>query len=229
MLQKTPRSVPAIPRWAALFGVSAVRSGTGEPVLVASTMAGVVAVPAGSTKITPKSPGGSMSTLITCYDVPADAAPPADGSGQLLRGIDPVKRFAYIEIVDGVPAGTQPRTDGLSGVYEAFHVNSEPAPAFAADGASNSVMFVNCMAFPPENHDAALAVWTRVNAYMVRKPGYRWHRLHRRTHEDAPFGLINVVEWESVAAWQAAHDDGFRALAGGDLPFEAQPTLCLPA
>jgi hypothetical protein len=38
---------------------------------------------------------------------------------------------------------------------------------------------------------------------------------------------VNVVEWESVAAWQAAHDEGFRELAA-DPPFVARPTLCLP-
>jgi hypothetical protein len=63
---------------------------------------------------------------------------------------------------------------------------------------------------------------------MVTKPGYRWHRLHRRLDDEAPFGLVNVVEWESPQAWRAAHDDGFRRLAGGELPFTAHPTLCRP-
>jgi hypothetical protein len=84
------------------------------------------------------------------------------------------------------------------------------------------------MRFAPDRHDEAFAAWQRVNRYMVAKPGYRWHRLHRRLDDHAPFGLVNVVEWESPEAWLAAHDEGFRALAGGDLPFTAHPTLCRP-
>jgi len=91
------------------------------------------------------------------------------------------------------------------------------------------VLFVNCMAFPPARHDAAFALWQEVNAYMVNQPGYRWHRLHHRVHDDAAFGLVNIVEWESVTAWQAAHDAGFRARAVRDhMPFDAHPTLCRP-
>jgi heme-degrading monooxygenase HmoA len=72
-------------------------------------------------------------------------------------------------------------------------------------------------------------VWRDVNAYMVNKPGYRWHRLHRRVSDDAPFGLVNVVEWESVAAWRAAHDEGFRERAvRPNMPMTAYPTLCVP-
>ena len=64
---------------------------------------------------------------------------------------------------------------------------------------------------------------------MVNQPGYRWHRLHHRVHDDAAFGLVNIVEWESVTAWQAAHDAGFRARAVRDhMPFDAHPTLCRP-
>jgi hypothetical protein len=52
---------------------------------------------------------------------------------------------------------------------------------------------------------------------------------HRRTHDDAPFGFVNIVEWESAAAWEAAHDDGFRALtAPANLPFVTYPTVCTP-
>jgi heme-degrading monooxygenase HmoA len=90
-------------------------------------------------------------------------------------------------------------------------------------------MFVNCLECPSDREDATFEVWQEINAYMVTKPGYRWHKLHRRTHPDAPFGFVNVVEWESAAAWQAAHDEGFRALAARpDLTFTAYPTLCQP-
>lgn len=59
---------------------------------------------------------------------------------------------------------------------------------------------------------------------MVTEPGYRWHRLHRRGHDDAPFGLVNLAGWESADAWAAAHDDGFRALADRpDIPSRRSP------
>jgi heme-degrading monooxygenase HmoA len=85
------------------------------------------------------------------------------------------------------------------------------------------------MEFPPGGHEAAFALWLQVNAYMVTKPGYRWHRLHRRVDASAPFGLINLVEWESASAWEAAHDAGFRERAvRPQMPFVAYPTVCVP-
>jgi hypothetical protein len=83
------------------------------------------------------------------------------------------------------------------------------------------------MVVRPGDEDDAFAVWREINAYMVTKPGYRWHRLHRRTDPSAPFGQVNVARWESAAAWRAAHDEGFRTLAARpDLPFEPVATLC---
>jgi hypothetical protein len=176
-----------------------------------------------------------MTTVITVYDLPGDAeAPPPLGAGHTLhRALSFPAAFAWIDLGEApspesaarVVAEANERPGALSGSYDAFHVNEEPAEPFAA-ASEEGVVFVNCMRFAPERHDAAFAAWERVNHYMVRKPGYRGHRLHRRVDAGAPFGLVNVVAWESPAAWQAAHDDGFRALAGGDLPFTAQPTLC---
>jgi hypothetical protein len=65
------------------------------------------------------------------------------------------------------------------------------------------------------------------NDYMVSTPGCRSHTLHLRVG-DAAFGMVNVVEWESVEAWQAGHDDGFRAIAARPQPFVSHPTLCRP-
>ena len=168
-----------------------------------------------------------MPTIITCYERPAaEAAPPASAARQLFRAITPDARFGYIELSDAPPADA---AAALTGRYEAFHCNSEPAPPFGKDASASSIMFVNCMQFEPDGHDAAFELWQQVNAYMVDKPGYRWHRLHRRVDPDAPFGLINVVEWESEAAWQAAHDAGFRDRASRrEMPFTAFPTLCQP-
>jgi heme-degrading monooxygenase HmoA len=188
--------------------------------------------------------------LITVYELPESAEAPAVlGEGHTLhRAAGTPASFRWVDLGESsspeaagrlvTEAGRRP--GALSGRYDVFHVNDQSAEPFepaaddaddaddAADAADESVIFVNCMRFAPEHHDVAFAAWERVNHYMVRKPGYRWHRLHRRVDAVAPFGLVNVVEWESPAAWRAAHDDGFRALTTGELPFTAQPTLCRP-
>lgn len=179
-----------------------------------------------------------MTTVITVYDVPADAgAPAALAEGHVVhRAVGVPASYTWIDLGEAADAGTaaelvaeaRSRSGALSGRYQAFHRNDVPAPAFDAARPEERVVFVNCMVFAPDRHDAAFAAWERVNHYMVAKPGYRRHRLHRRLDNDAPFGLVNVVEWESPQAWRAAHDEGFRRLAGGDLPFTAQPTLCRP-
>lgn len=179
-----------------------------------------------------------MATVITVYELPDGAeAPTVLGDGHTLhRAVGTPASFAWVDLGESsspeaaarlvTEAGRRP--GALTGRYDVFHVGDRSAEAFDPAGDDESVIFVNCMRFAPERHDDAFAAWESVNHYMARKPGYRWHRLHRRVDADAPFGLINVVEWESPAAWQAAHDDGFRALTSGELPFTAQPTLCRP-
>jgi hypothetical protein len=177
-----------------------------------------------------------VTTVITVYDLPVDAEAPASlGLGHTLhRAVGAPASFGWIDLGESpspdaaaaVVAEASGRPGALSGRYDAFHANEHPAEAFGTEGDDQAVIFVNCMRFPSERHDAAFEAWERVNRYMVRKPGYRRHRLHRRLDASAPFGLVNIVEWESPAAWQAAHDEGFRALTGGDLPFTASPTLC---
>ncbi|HEX8096065.1 antibiotic biosynthesis monooxygenase family protein [Jatrophihabitans sp.] len=183
-----------------------------------------------------------MPTVISCYEIPNDSEPPlattAARTQQLFRAVAPGTRFGYLEVAefdDGAAALDAARTiaggpvTALSGSYQAFHVNDRPAPPFTAAGTDSPIIFINCLQFSPDRQDAAFEAWKRVNDYMVTKPGYRWHRLHRRTHDDAPFGFVNVVEWDSAASWEAAHDAGFRALtAPRNLPFVTYPTVCAP-
>ncbi len=180
-----------------------------------------------------------MSTVITVYELPAEGPAPADpGDGHRRhRALGrPPAAFGWIDLAEvgsADEAGTlveeaAARPGALPGAYDVFHVGERAAAPYAPDAADASVIFVNCMRVPPGREDAAFEAWSRVNAYMVTKAGYRWHRLHRRVDDTAPFGLVNVVEWESPEAWQAAHDEGFRALTDGELPFTAHPTLCRP-
>lgn len=171
-----------------------------------------------------------MSVVITCFELPPTAAspvPPLPGRA-VHRAIAADARFGYIAVdtapgLPGLPALPAP---ALSGHYEVIHEGHDAAPSFGGEP-GEPIIFVNCMQFPVGREDEAFDFWLRVNEYMVRKPGYRWHRLHRRMADSAPFGQINVVEWESVESWEAAHDDGFRALTvRPDIPFTAVPTVC---
>ena len=176
-----------------------------------------------------------MSIAITCFEVPPGTDPAierAPGS-RLHRALAPDARFRYIAIGADEPAAwaagmQRDAVTTLSGRYEVVHVGEQPAPAFDAGGGAKPIIFVNCFVVEPGNEQATFAIWREINDYMVAKPGYRWHRLHRRL-DDAPFAYVNVVEWESAQAWQAAHDDGFRALADpARLPFVTIPTVCEP-
>src|SRR3954454_15117963 len=121
-----------------------------------------------------------MSVVITCYTVaPSAAAPAQPAPGRAVyRAVSDDAPFGYIAVDAGdaepaAPAGT------LSGRYEV--VPGGPAAAPPLGGAvGEPLIFVNCMEFPPGREQEAFDFWLRVNEYMVRKPGYRSHRLHRR-------------------------------------------------
>ncbi|MDT4912856.1 MAG: hypothetical protein QOC66_1984 [Pseudonocardiales bacterium] len=172
-----------------------------------------------------------MSIVITGFELPSGSdAVVAPGFGyRLYRALDTDARFRYITVGERepeVPVGGD-GVQTLSGRYEVHDVGDVAAPAFGAADGSAPIVFINALVVEPGNEDAAFAVWKQVNEYMVVKPGYRSHRLHRRLQDDAPFGFVNVVEWESLEAWDAAHDEGFRALTDPSrLPFRPVPTVC---
>jgi heme-degrading monooxygenase HmoA len=74
------------------------------------------------------------------------------------------------------------------------------------------VTLINCFEVPAGREDEFFRLWQEVNAYMQRQPGYLEHKLHRAVTPDASFRFVNVVRWASMQHFQAAHDDGFRAL-----------------
>lgn len=74
------------------------------------------------------------------------------------------------------------------------------------------VEFINCFEVPADRTDNFLDQWLMVNRYMSGQPGYLGHRMHRAVRPGATYGFVNTARWESVEAWQAAHDEGFRAL-----------------
>jgi heme-degrading monooxygenase HmoA len=90
-----------------------------------------------------------------------------------------------------------------------------------------SVTFVNLFEVQPGRDAAFLELWQRVNTYMQGQPGYLDHRLHRALTPDARYRFVNLAHWASEDTWQAAHDEGFRALVGDPAwqEFPPFPTL----
>ena len=173
-----------------------------------------------------------MPIVITSYEVPPDRldqfeAPVFDAQHRF-RALQDDAKFAYIDVAeptaDPAEAVRAARDSGYtahSGCYEVLHSGGSAVEARAA-----SIVFINCFQVEPGNEDAAFERWSLINNYMVTRPGYLAHRLHRRTHDDAAFGFVNVVHWASTDAWGAAHDDRFRALVAAPLPFVSMATLC---
>ena len=91
----------------------------------------------------------------------------------------------------------------------------------------STVTLVNCFEVPAGREDEFFDLWKQVNAYMRQKKGYLGHKLHRSLAPDAKYRFVNVAQWASAADFQAAHDDGFRALVSDAKwrPFSSLPGL----
>lgn len=74
------------------------------------------------------------------------------------------------------------------------------------------VPFINCFEVPPEADEEFLRRWRATSLYMREKPGFLGLRLHKVTSDSSVNRYVNYVQWRSAQEWQAAHDDGFRAL-----------------
>ena len=90
-----------------------------------------------------------------------------------------------------------------------------------------AVTLVNCFEIPAGRDDEFFSLWEQVNNYMRQKKGYLGHKLHRSLAPDARFRFINVARWASAQEFQAAHDEGFRALVSQPAwaEFRSFPTL----
>jgi heme-degrading monooxygenase HmoA len=90
-----------------------------------------------------------------------------------------------------------------------------------------AVTLINAFEVPAGREPEFLGLWQQVNAYMQTKPGYLRHALHRALTPEASFRFINVAQWASRAQFDAAHDEGFRALVGQPswAPFRYHPFL----
>ncbi|MFJ6084970.1 antibiotic biosynthesis monooxygenase family protein [Streptomyces sp. NPDC092369] len=73
-------------------------------------------------------------------------------------------------------------------------------------------IYINGFEVPVGRDEQFFAAWKKIDDYMVVKPGYRWNRLHKSLDDKAALRYINVVGWDSVEEFEAAHDAGFHEL-----------------
>jgi heme-degrading monooxygenase HmoA len=84
------------------------------------------------------------------------------------------------------------------------------------------VVLINLFEVPAEADEGFIAAWERTRDFLAAQPGYRSTALHRSLGGDAEFRFVNVAEWASPAAFQAA-------TAQPDFPGRAVPLLPIPA
>ena len=89
------------------------------------------------------------------------------------------------------------------------------------------VQFLNCFEVPSGREEEFVQLWKDVNAYMVTKPGYVGHQLHRSLADGARYRFVNYVVWETPDDWRNAHDAEFRAMVSRPewAPFPSTPAL----
>lgn len=83
-----------------------------------------------------------------------------------------------------------------------------------------SVILINPFEVPDGTNDEDfLRGWQRAADYMRQQPGFVSTRLHRALRPDARFRFVNVAEWESPQAFQAAvGGEQFREMTKGAPP-----------
>lgn len=74
----------------------------------------------------------------------------------------------------------------------------------AVQAQAQPVTLINVFEVPAGVLDEAVRYWEASRDVLVRQPGYLSTRLHQALLPGARFQLINVAQWESVEAFQAA-------------------------
>ena len=68
---------------------------------------------------------------------------------------------------------------------------------------AENVVLINVFEVQPGTEEA-VRYWEAARDFLSRQPGYVSTRLHRALRPDARFQLVNVAEWASAEAFQAA-------------------------
>jgi len=71
------------------------------------------------------------------------------------------------------------------------------------------ITLINVFEIRPEDVDQFLEQWHERAEFLGSQPGFRSLRLHRALHPDSRFQLVNVAEWDSAQALQAATAQDF--------------------
>jgi heme-degrading monooxygenase HmoA len=88
--------------------------------------------------------------------------------------------------------------------------------------ASNGpVVLINLFEVPAAADEGFIGAWEAARDFLAAQDGYRSTALHRSLGPDAEFRFVNLAEWASAAAFQAAtsHSD----FPGRDMPFRPIP------
>jgi heme-degrading monooxygenase HmoA len=74
---------------------------------------------------------------------------------------------------------------------------------------SGPITLINVFEIGPDDVDLFLQEWQRRAHFLRRQPGFRSLRLHRAVNADSRFQVVNVAEWDSAEALQAATAQDF--------------------
>jgi heme-degrading monooxygenase HmoA len=87
-------------------------------------------------------------------------------------------------------------------------------------------ILINPFEVPPGREEECLQGWEKARAYLAQQPGYISMRLHRALSPGARFTFVNIAEWASPEAFQAAVGSAaFQELTRGMAAFPHYPAL----
>jgi heme-degrading monooxygenase HmoA len=66
------------------------------------------------------------------------------------------------------------------------------------------IMLINVFEISPDDVEHFLLQWRERAQFLGRQPGFRSLRLHRALNPDSRFQLVNVADWDSAQALDAA-------------------------
>jgi heme-degrading monooxygenase HmoA len=91
------------------------------------------------------------------------------------------------------------------------------------DENTGPVVLINLFEVPAGADEGFIAAWEHARDFLAAQDGYRSTALHRSLGGEAEFRFVNVAEWASPAAFQAAISQP--DFPGRDMPFAAHPGL----
>jgi heme-degrading monooxygenase HmoA len=74
---------------------------------------------------------------------------------------------------------------------------------------AEAITLINVFEIRPDDVEQFLQEWRQRAQFLGRQPGFRSLRLHRALNADSRFQLVNVAEWDSAEALQAATAQDF--------------------